>query len=76
MKILGDPIEFLSWLINSLHITLNGTKNSNSSIIYKTFQGQMKVYTKKIAPVDLVFKFVLKSYLVQKCSLNLSNFFF
>lgn len=50
----GDPIEFLSWLLNSLHLTLNGTKNPNSSIIYKTFQGHMRVYTKKIPPVDLV----------------------
>lgn len=49
----GDPIEFLSWLLNSLHITLNGTKNPNSSIIYKLFQGKMKIYTRKIAPVDL-----------------------
>jgi U4/U6.U5 tri-snRNP-associated protein 2 len=43
----------MSWLLNSLHLTLNGTKNPNSSIIYKTFQGQMKIYTKKILPVDL-----------------------
>lgn len=48
----SDPIEFLSWILNSLHLTLNGTKSTNSSIIYKTFQGQMKVYTKKIASVD------------------------
>ncbi len=50
----GDPIEFLSWLLNSLHITLNGTKSPNSSIIYKTFQGNMKIYTRKILPLDLV----------------------
>ena len=49
----SDPIDFLSWLLNSLHITLNGTKKVDSSIIYKTFQGQMKIYTKKIPPVDL-----------------------
>lgn len=49
----SDPIEYLSWLLNSLHLTLNGTKNPNSSIIYKTFQGRMRVYTKKIAPVDI-----------------------
>jgi len=48
----SDPIEFLSWILNSLHLTLNGTKNANSSIIYKTFQGQMKIYTKKIASID------------------------
>jgi U4/U6.U5 tri-snRNP-associated protein 2 len=50
----GDPVEFLAWLLNSLHLTLNGTKNANSSIIYKAFQGKMKVYTRKIPPIDLV----------------------
>ena len=50
----GDPIEFLSWLLNSLHLTLNGTKSATSSIIYKTFQGRMKIYTRKIPPVDVV----------------------
>lgn len=48
----SDPIDFLSWILNSLHLTLNGTKNTNSSIIYKSFQGQMKIYTKKIASID------------------------
>lgn len=54
----GDPIDFLSWLLNSLHLTLNGTKNSSSSIIYKTFQGRMKIYTKKIPPIDVVIIFI------------------
>ena len=27
----GDPIEFLSWLLNTLHKALGGTKKSNSS---------------------------------------------
>ena len=56
----ADPIEFLSWMLNSLHLTLNGTKKANSSIIYKTFQGQMRIYTKKILPVDIV-RFELNS---------------
>ncbi|CAF0905096.1 unnamed protein product [Didymodactylos carnosus] len=50
----GDPVEFLAWFLNGLHLTLNGTKNPNSSIIYKAFQGKMKVYTRKIPPIDLV----------------------
>ncbi|CAF0812132.1 unnamed protein product [Adineta ricciae] len=49
----GDPVEFLAWLLNSLHLTLNGTKSANSSIIYKAFQGKMRVYTRKIPPVDM-----------------------
>ena len=27
----GFPIDFLSWFLNSIHITLNGTKKPNSS---------------------------------------------
>lgn len=49
----GDPVEFLAWFLNSLHLTLNGTKKSNSSIIYKAFQGKMRVYTRKIPPMEL-----------------------
>lgn len=34
----GDAIDFLSWLLNSLHMSLNGTKATTSSIVYKTFR--------------------------------------
>jgi len=44
----GDPIVFLSWFLNALHKALNGTKKPKSSIIYKTFLGGMKIYTRKI----------------------------
>ncbi|XP_077285561.1 ubiquitin specific protease 39 [Arctopsyche grandis] len=49
----GDPIDFLSWFLNSLHLALNGTKNASSSIIYKSFLGQMRIYTRKLPPADL-----------------------
>ncbi|XP_059473483.1 U4/U6.U5 tri-snRNP-associated protein 2 [Neocloeon triangulifer] len=49
----GDPVEFLSWLINALHLALNGTKKSTSSIIYRSFHGTMKIYSRKIPPVEL-----------------------
>ncbi|KAK6633805.1 U4/U6.U5 tri-snRNP-associated protein 2 [Polyplax serrata] len=49
----GDPIDFLSWFINSLHIALNGTKKPDSSIIYKSFLGSMRIYTRKIPPTEL-----------------------
>lgn len=39
----SDPVEFMSWLLNTLHGDLGGTKKSNSSIIYKCFQGQLEV---------------------------------
>lgn len=51
--ILGDPIDFLSWFLNSLHRALNGKKSRNSSIVYKTFMGSMRVKTRKIPPVEL-----------------------
>ncbi|KAG0568606.1 hypothetical protein KC19_6G032600 [Ceratodon purpureus] len=39
----SDPVEFMSWLLNTLHTDLNGTKKRNSSIIYKCFQGELEV---------------------------------
>jgi ubiquitin C-terminal hydrolase len=34
----SDPVEFLSWLLNTLHVDLGGTKEPDSSIIDKCFQ--------------------------------------
>ena len=34
----SDPVEFISWLLNTLHSDLGGTKKSESSIIYNCFQ--------------------------------------
>ncbi|XP_065672591.1 ubiquitin carboxyl-terminal hydrolase 39 isoform X2 [Hydra vulgaris] len=48
----GDPIEFLSWFINALHFTLNGTKKSKSSVIYKAFRGEMKQFYRKLPATD------------------------
>ncbi|CAG8466616.1 10822_t:CDS:10 [Acaulospora colombiana] len=39
----SDPIDFLCWFLNTLHRDLGGTKKSNSSIIHKIFQGEVKV---------------------------------
>ncbi|XP_034244355.1 U4/U6.U5 tri-snRNP-associated protein 2 [Thrips palmi] len=49
----GDPVEFLSWFLNALHMALNGTKKSDSSIIYKSFLGSMRIYTRKIPATEL-----------------------
>ena len=38
----GDAIEFLAWLLNSLHRALGGTKKI-PSVITNTFQGHLKV---------------------------------
>ncbi|KAJ1521322.1 hypothetical protein ONE63_002998 [Megalurothrips usitatus] len=49
----GDPVEFLSWFLNALHMALNGTKKGDSSIIYKAFLGQMRIFTRKIPSTEL-----------------------
>jgi len=49
----GDPIDFLSWFLNALHKALNGSKKPNSSIIYKSFLGSMKIFTRKIPPIEM-----------------------
>lgn len=46
----GDPVEFLSWLLNTLHLALGGSKKAHSSLIYDTFQGTMTVYSRKLPP--------------------------
>ena len=38
----GDAIDFLAWLLNSLHRALGGTKKT-PSVITDTFQGHLKV---------------------------------
>uniref|UniRef100_A0A1B0GMV9 Ubiquitin carboxyl-terminal hydrolase 39 n=1 Tax=Phlebotomus papatasi TaxID=29031 RepID=A0A1B0GMV9_PHLPP len=49
----GDPIDFLSWFLHTLHKAMKGTKKPDSSIIYKSFLGEMKIYTRKIPPTEL-----------------------
>lgn len=44
----GDPVEFLGWLVNTLHRDLGGTKKRNSSVIYSTFQGKVQIETQQI----------------------------
>jgi U4/U6.U5 tri-snRNP-associated protein 2 len=38
-----DAVDFMTWFLNNIHLGLGGTKKKNSSIIYKLFQGQVKV---------------------------------
>ncbi|KAG0237797.1 hypothetical protein BGW42_008418 [Actinomortierella wolfii] len=44
----GDPLAFMSWFLNTLHRDLGGTRKKDSSIIHKTFQGELKIETQKI----------------------------
>ncbi|KAG9452791.1 hypothetical protein H6P81_005695 [Aristolochia fimbriata] len=39
----SDPVEFMSWLLNTLHADLKGSKKNSSSIIHKCFQGELEV---------------------------------
>lgn len=48
-----DPINFLSWFLNSLHTGLNGGKKRTSSIISRTLRGEMKVFTRKVVPIGI-----------------------
>ncbi|RKF58631.1 putative mRNA-splicing protein ubp10 [Erysiphe neolycopersici] len=45
----SDPVDFLSWLLNNLHLALGGKKTKpGSSIIQKVFQGKLKVESQAI----------------------------
>ncbi|VDK68179.1 unnamed protein product [Cylicostephanus goldi] len=48
----GDAAEFMSFLLNTLHIALNGTQKSSSSIIYKIFRGRMRQYSRRVVPAE------------------------
>ncbi|KAE8269059.1 hypothetical protein A4X09_0g3287 [Tilletia walkeri] len=43
----GDPMEFLSWLVNRLHIDLGGSRKK-SSVISRCFQGEVKVESQQV----------------------------
>ena len=58
--LLGDPVEFMSWLLNTLHYALcAGKRKSRSSIVHETFQGEMKIYTRKLPPQTEVMQSLL-----------------
>lgn len=44
----GDPIEFLGWLLNKVHADLGGSKKKGSSVIYSTFQGEVRLETQQV----------------------------
>lgn len=45
----SDPVDFLNWFLNNLHVALGGSKSKpNSSIIQKVFQGALKVESQQI----------------------------
>lgn len=45
----SDPVEFLSWFLNNLHLSLGGSKTKpGSSIIQRVFQGSLKIESQQI----------------------------
>ena len=45
----SDPVEFLSWFLNNLHLALGGSRSKPlSSIIQKTFQGKLRMESQAI----------------------------
>mmetsp|Transcript_3663 Transcript_3663/g.5565 ORF Transcript_3663/g.5565 Transcript_3663/m.5565 type:complete len:444 (+) Transcript_3663:73-1404(+) len=43
----SDPLDFLSWFLNTLHKDLGGTRKRDSSIIYQVFQGEVEITTER-----------------------------
>ncbi|KAL8905954.1 MAG: hypothetical protein Q9207_002335 [Kuettlingeria erythrocarpa] len=45
----SDPVEFLSWFLNNMHLALGGSKTKpGTSIIHRVFQGKLKVESQRI----------------------------
>jgi U4/U6.U5 tri-snRNP-associated protein 2 len=44
----GDPVEFLGWLVNTLHRDLGGTKKRGSSVIYRALQGMVRIENQQV----------------------------
>lgn len=47
----SDPVEFLSWFLNNLHLSLGGSKKptpSPTSVIHSTFQGHLRIESQAI----------------------------
>ncbi|KAH8199810.1 hypothetical protein TruAng_006033 [Truncatella angustata] len=49
LSVQSDPVEFLSWFLNNLHLGLGGSKTKpGSSMIQRIFQGKLKVESQNI----------------------------
>ncbi|MCJ1464362.1 hypothetical protein MMC07_002975 [Pseudocyphellaria aurata] len=45
----SDPVNFLSWFLNNMHLALGGSKSKpGTSIIHNIFQGKLKVESQQI----------------------------
>ncbi|KAG8525472.1 uncharacterized protein KY384_009116 [Bacidia gigantensis] len=47
----SDPVDFLSWFLNNMHLALGGSKTKpGTSILQRIFQGKLKVESQQITP--------------------------
>ncbi|KAJ1642837.1 U4 U6.U5 tri-snRNP-associated protein [Coemansia asiatica] len=53
LELSGDAFELLTWLLNTLHIDLGGSKKRNSSVVYRTFQGEIQIMSQPIEDTKL-----------------------
>ncbi|KAF2474736.1 cysteine proteinase [Lindgomyces ingoldianus] len=45
----SDPVDFLSWFLNNLHLAVGGSRTKpNSSIVQRVFQGTLKIESQEI----------------------------
>ncbi|KAI8917109.1 hypothetical protein PhCBS80983_g00107 [Powellomyces hirtus] len=44
----SDPIDLLTWLLNTMHAGMGGKKKAGSSLIHQTFQGEVQVDSQTI----------------------------
>ena len=59
--IVGDPVDFLSWFLNTLHFALCAGDRKGESIVHETFLGEMKIYARKLPPPTDVMILVIRS---------------
>ena len=45
----ADPMDFLAWLLNSLH-ALGGTRKPGSSVIHQALQGKVRILHARLRP--------------------------
>ncbi|XP_065186463.1 ubiquitin carboxyl-terminal hydrolase 39-like [Sycon ciliatum] len=48
----GETVEFMTWLLHSLHQGLGGSAKENTSVVSNTFQGSMNVHSRKLPMTD------------------------
>jgi U4/U6.U5 tri-snRNP-associated protein 2 len=73
----SDPIDFLTWFLHELHKQLRGNKKPDSSIINKTFLGEMKIFSRKIPPAEITDEAQKEALLAsEEYQVNFYNFFF